>query len=175
MSRRDDFLAAMQEAAAGTPYAVTPTETGFDVGLDVVDAQWYGLINKAGLTKTYVHHVKVDEDGTYSVTDDMRTLNWVAGVPRLAVSGSRTVGRVKEFSFQKTWALDEHGQVAKVVDYTFNSEEGRQLVTTVGAHLGLEQVRGTAEKIGIWFAVVALVGCLITVIVLLVAWQQGAF
>ena len=34
MGHREDFLAALQQAATGTPYAVTPTEGGSDVGLE---------------------------------------------------------------------------------------------------------------------------------------------
>ena len=161
MSQREEFLAAMQEAAAGTPYAVTPTENGFDVGLDVVDAQWYGVFNKAGLSKTYVHHVHVGEDGTYSITDDSRSLDWVAGVPRVSAQASRQIGRVKEFGVQKVWAFDENGQFGNVVDYRFNSEEGRDLVTTVADHLGLKQERGASEKIGLWVAVLTVAGLVV--------------
>ena len=88
------------------------------------------MLNKAGLSKAYTHHVSVPEDGTYSITDDSREVEWVAGVPRVSASASRQVGRVKEFGVQKVWAFDENGQFGKVVDYRFNSEEGRDLVTT---------------------------------------------
>ena len=175
MSMRDQFLQGVQEALDGEPYAVAPTADGFDVTLDVVDAQWYGLFNKAGLTKAFIHHVRVGDDGSYSITDDSRELEWVAGVPRLGATASRQVGRVKEFSFRKTYALDENLQPAKVVDYSFSSEEGRSLITAVADRLGLKQQRGTAEKIGIWFAVIGGVGALITVIVLLIAAAMGKF
>jgi len=174
MGHREDFIAALQQATAGTPYAVTPTEGGFDVALEVVDAQWYGLFNKAGLTKTYVHHVRVSEDGSYSVTDDSRSVEWVAGVPRVSAEASRQVGRVKEFGVQKIWAFDEHGQMAKVVDYRFNSEEGRDLVTTVGNHLGLKQERGTSEKIGLWVALLTVAGLVVCGIVIGILALAGA-
>lgn len=57
MTTHTEFADAVQRAAAGTPYVVSVTEGGFDVGLDIVDAQWFGLFNAAGLQKTYVHHV----------------------------------------------------------------------------------------------------------------------
>jgi hypothetical protein len=172
-SRREEFLEAVRTAAEGTPYAVTPTDAGFDVGLDLVDAQWYGLFNKQGLTRTFVHHVAVSEDGTYSITDDSRSLEWVAGVPRMSLGASRTVGRVKEFGFEKVWALDEHGRPGKVVDYRFGSEEGRSLVTAVGDRLGLRQKRGRAEAVGLWFGVAALVGMVLGGVIALVLLLLG--
>ena len=174
MSQRDEFLAAMQAAAEGTPYAVTRTEDGFDVGLDIVDAQWYGLFNKAGLTRTYVHHVRVGEDGSYSITDDSRSMDWVAGVPRVSASATRQIGRVKEFGVQKIWAFEEHGQFGNVVDYRFNSEEGRDLVTTVADRLGLKQERGTSEKIGLWVALLTVAGLVVCGIVIGILALAGA-
>ncbi|MFC4785673.1 hypothetical protein ACT8ZV_14425 [Nocardioides sp. MAHUQ-72] len=163
---REQFLAGVRQAAEGTPYVVTPTEAGFDVALDVADAQWYGLLNKAGLKKAYTHHVAVADDGTYAVTDDSRTVEWVAGVPRLSASAERTRGRSYELSFQKSWALNEQGKPAKVVDYSFSSEKGRKLITGVADELGLRQRRGTEEKVGIAFALVGGVGALLTLVVL---------
>jgi hypothetical protein len=172
MGQREDFLAAVQGATAGTPYAVTPTDQGFDVALDIVDAQWYGVFNKAGLTKAYTHHVKVPDDGTYSITDDSREVEWVAGVPRASATASRQVGRVKEFGVQKLWAFDEQGNFGKVVDYRFNSEEGRDLVTMIGDRIGLKQQRGTSEKIGLYVGLgtlAALVLCGIVIGILALA------
>lgn len=174
MGHREDFLAAVQQATSGTPYAVTPTESGFDVALNIVDAQWYGVLNKAGLSKAYTHHVSVPEDGTYSITDDSREVEWVAGVPRLSGSASRQVGRVKEFGVQKVWAFDENGQFGKVVDYRFNSEEGRDLVTMIGDNLGLKQERGTSEKIGLWVALLTIAGLVIAGIVIGILALAGA-
>jgi hypothetical protein len=172
MAQREDFLTAVQEAAAGTPYVVTPTDSGFDVALDIVNAQWYGVFNKAGLSKAYIHHVAVSDDGTYTITDDSREVEWVAGVPRASASASRQVGRVKEFGVQKVWAFDENGNFGTVVDYRFNSEEGRDMVTMIGERLGLKQERGTSAKIGLYVGlgtIVALVICGIVIGILALA------
>ena len=104
------FSEEVRRAAEGTPYVVTDTESGFDVTLNIVDAEWYGLFNKAGLKKVYSHHVKLDDgQGTFSITDESRTLEWEAGVPRLAASAEFMRGRVKEFGVETVWAFDEHG------------------------------------------------------------------
>lgn len=172
---RQDFLDGVRQAAAGTPYVVTATDAGFDVTLDIVDAQWFGLFDKAGLDKVYIHHVAVADDGTYTVTDDSRTVEWVAGVPRASASAERVYGRVKEFGVQKVWALDEHGRFGPVVDFRFNSEEGRDLVKGVAQQLGLKEKRGAAERTGLVFALVAGVDSVITLLVLLVLALLGKF
>ena len=105
-----EFDEKVRAAAEGTPYAVTETDDGFDVALDIVDAQWYGLLNKAGLHRTWTHHVKLDDDGAYSITDQSQTVEWVAGAPRIAGSIEVTKGRAIEFGKEKIWAFDEHGR-----------------------------------------------------------------
>lgn len=157
----EELRRGVEAAAAGTPYVVTPTERGFDVSLDLVDAQWFGLFNAAGLRKQYTHHVAVRGDGTYTVTDDAREVEWVAGVPRVAAGTARQVGRVKELGVQKVWAFDERGRFGPVVDFRFSSEEGRDLVTGVADQLGLRLRRGTEETIGLLFALVAVVGLVV--------------
>ena len=157
----EEFRRRVEQAADGTPYVVTPTELGFDVAIDIVDAQWFGLFNKAGLSKHYTHHVAVPGDGSYTITDDSRTVEWVAGVPQVKGSAERQLGRVKEFGVQKVWAFDEQGRFGQVVDFRFNSEEGRDLVTGIADQLGLKLQRGGAEKIGIAFALLAVGGLVI--------------
>ena len=84
------------------------------------------------------------------------------------------MGRVKEFGVQKVWAFDENGQFGKVVDYRFNSEEGRDLVTMIGDNLGLKQQRGTSEKIGLWVALLTIAGLVIAGIVIGILALAGA-
>ena len=170
-----EFQRAVEEAAAGTPYVVRATDAGFDVTLDIVDAQWFGILNKAGLQKVYTHHVAVPEAGAYTVTDESQTIEWVAGVPRTSGSAERVYGRVKEFGVQKVWAFDEHGRFGVQADYRFNSEEGRDLITGVAGQLGLTSQRGGAEKTGLIFAVIGGVGALVTAVVLIVAALMGKF
>lgn len=170
-----ELLRHVQEAAEGTPYVVTPTDRGFDVTLDIVDAQWYGLFNKAGLQEVYTHHVAVPEPGVYTITDDSQTVEWVAGTPQLKGSAERQYGRVIEVGFQKVWAFDEHGNFGVQADYRFNSEEGRQLIVAVADRLGLKQRRGAAEKAGLYIGVATGVLCVLGAIVLGVFALAGGF
>src|SRR5687767_14934069 len=166
MAQTDEFLRQIRQSVKGTPYVVEETDEGFDLTLDIVDAKWFGLYHKEGLHRVHTYHVEVRDDSTYSVTDDSRTLEWEAGVPTLSASVERTTGRVWERSTEKVWALGEDLRFGPVVDYTFNSEEGRQLITAVADSLGLKQERGRDEKIGLYVAIFAGVGALVAVVVL---------
>lgn len=169
------LMEGVRRATEGTPYVVTPTAEGFDVSLDVVDAQWFGLFNKAGLRTVFVHHVAVPEPGVLTITDDARSVEWVAGTPRVAATAERQHGRVKELGAQKVWAFDEEGRFGVQADYRFGSEEGRDLVTGVAQQLGLELRRGGAERIGLWFGIVAGVGAVLVVVVNLVLLLTGYY
>ena len=166
LAQKDDFAAAVKELAKGSPYVVKPTKRGFDVTLDIVNAKWFDLYHLNGLSRVFTHHVTVSADGTYSVTDDMRNLEWQAGLPELSASVERTRGRTWERSAEKIWALGTDLQYGKVVDYTFNSEEGRGLITTAAEQVGLKQKRGTEERIGLLFAAIGAAGAVLTLVVL---------
>lgn len=161
------FFRAVAAAAHGSPYVVTRTERGFDVALDIADDRWWTVLGKAGLQKTYVHHVAAPGDGTYTVTDDSRTVEWVRGVPRSSAQAERTYGRVRELRVEKAWGIREDGTVGPVVDYRFSSEEGRDLVTAVAQQLGRVEKRGAAERTGMIVAGIALVGAVVTAVTLL--------
>ena len=166
MSQDEEFLRKIRESVKGTPYVVDETDEGFDLTLDIVDAKWFGLYHKEGLERVHTYHVQLVGDGTYTVTDDSRTVEWQAGVPTLSASVEVTRGRVWERSSEKVWALGEDLRFGPVVDYRFNSEEGRQLITAVADSLGLKEPRGRDEKIGLYLAMLGGVGALVTVIVL---------
>lgn len=167
----DEFFQRVQAATEGTPYAVTRTGNGFDLGLDIVDARWFGLLNQAGLKKTYVHHVSMPEPGSYTISDESRTLDWSAGVPTVA-KAEVMHGRVIEFGRQKVWGLDDQGRFGVQADYSFDSEEGRDLLTGIADQLGLKQRRGGAEKIGLYvglgaIAMIVLAGIVVGILALL--------
>jgi hypothetical protein len=148
----DRFRDQVSRNAQGTPYVVTPTAGGFDVGIDLVDARWFELYEKVGLSRTVVHHVAVDGT-TYTVTDDSRALEWEAGSPRLGATVERSSGRKYELSFQKTVAVSERARVEKVVDYRFSSEEGRRLIKGAAKEQGLREHMPLNAKIGLWVAI----------------------
>ena len=125
-------------------------------------------------SSAFIHHVKLKGDGVYSITDESRSLEWVAGAPRISASREVTKGRIIEFSKQKVWAFDEHGNFGVQADYRFRSEEGRDLIEGVAKQLGLEQRRGMEEKLGMFFAALAIGGLLIGGIVVGILALLGA-
>jgi len=104
---------------------------------------------RPGLAKVFIHHVAMPEPGLYTITDESREVEWVAGVPTAKASTSGEIGRVVEFGAEKVWAFDAQGTFGVQADYRFNSEEGRDLITAVAAQLQLTSRRGPAEKIGL--------------------------
>jgi len=170
-----EFSRRVQAVTEGTPYVVHETDQGFDVTLDIVDAQWFGIFDKAGLQKVYIHHVAMPEAGVYTVTDESRTVEWVAGTPRTTASAERVYGRVKEFGVQKVWAFDAQGDFGVQADYRFNSEEGRDLLRGVADQLGLEEKRGGVEKIGLVFGIIGGVGALAAIVVVVAMALMGKF
>lgn len=173
MGRTENFFSAVSDAATDTPLEVTRTEEGFDVTTNIVDATWIAVLYKQGLRKVFTHHVMVDEGaGTYAITDDEYDVQWKAGVksqggtptPVLQRSAERTLGTVKKFEMRKTYAVDESGEFGKVVDYRFNSEDGRRVIRSQAETQGLSEKRGTITRIGIVFTVLGLLIALAAVI-----------
>lgn len=152
----DGFRDRVGSLAEGTPYVVTATDKGFDVALGIVDAQWYQLYAKAGLKKTFVHHVAMTGVKDFTITDDSFEMKWEAGHPRLGARLERFVGRKYEFSFQRTIAITEQARLDTVVDYTFSSEEGRKLIKRAGKELGLREHLPASAKGALWFAIAVL-------------------
>lgn len=175
MSTTADLEGRVRAAAEGTPYAVTSVEGGFDLTLDLADAQWWGLFNRAGLQRSLTHEVRLRDAETFSVTDVERRLDWVAGVPTASASIATKRGRIIGFGAEKVWAIGDDGRIVPVVDYRFDASEGRQLVEAAAQSLGLTQRRGTEERVGIAFAVVGGVGAVLTAVVLVVLALLGKF
>ena len=128
------------------------------------------------LEKTFTYRVRLDEAAkVMSITDDSYELHWKRGVdvsggvpvPTLGARLSRSMGRLESKTFQKVYAVNEEGQFGKVVDYSFDSGEGRRYIREPARELGWTEKAGTAQRIGIAFAVLGGVGALVTVVVLL--------
>lgn len=56
----NDFVAPITQLTQGSPYVVTATPHGCDVTLNLADQQWYGVMSKQGLPKTFTFHVVLD-------------------------------------------------------------------------------------------------------------------
>ena len=132
------FRDAVAAAAEGTPYTVVDTKHGFDVKLDIVNAQWWELYSRAGLNSSFRWRVR-EHDSYFTITERQINMKWSAGVPRFAFSFDMQCGRIPSFTRQKIWALSDHGRIEPVVNYRFNSKEGRDLIRMVARQQGLKE------------------------------------
>lgn len=176
MSASQELVAAVEARLVGTPYRLVETEHGFDVGVDLADATYYTLMYQQHLEKTFTYRVRLDEDTkVLAITDDSYELEWRRGadvsggvpVPTMGARVSRQLGRLESKSFQRTYAIGEDGEFGEVVDFTFDSGEGRRLIREPARELGWTEKAGTAQRVGVAFALVGGIGALVTLVVLL--------
>jgi hypothetical protein len=166
MSTSAELVSAVRAAAKDTPYAVRETPKGFDLTIDVVDAQWLAILRAHGLKKVFTHEVRLDEaNQSLSITDVANTVSWGAGgsSPRLRAEKSVQRGRVYQKSMRKEWGVDlRSGHVGKVVDYSFDAGEGRDLIREVAKAQGWSEKMGGEQKgaliVGIGTLVLLVVG-----------------
>lgn len=165
------FRDAVAAAAHGTPYTVVDTKKGFDVQLDLANAQWWGLFHHAGLTSTFRWRV-VEHPSYFTITDRQVRMKRETGVPRFAFSWEMQSGRIPAFTRRKIWALSDRGHIEPVVNYRFNSKEGRDLIRLVARQLGLTERQPWSVKLAlaavlatpIGFAVYGLVQIVINIV-----------
>ncbi|GMA32036.1 hypothetical protein [Litorihabitans aurantiacus] len=172
----------VRRLAHGRPYTVVDeTDDAFTVHIDVVDAGWWTLFKRKHLTYVFTHRVSVKHDGrAYSVRDTRKTLAWEAGVdvaggvPRPVIRGSMTfaTGTIREKSFRREIAFDDELRPGVVVDYTFSSNEGNQLIEQAARRLGM---RKTMNGVSIFALVVALVAGVGSLLGVGIAALTGAF
>jgi hypothetical protein len=156
MGTSADLITNLRNAAKGTPYAVRETPNGFDLTIDVADAQWLAVFKAHGLEKVFTHRVRLDEARqSMTITDVSNTFSWSGGgsSPRLQASAATQRGRVYEKSFRKELGVDlKTGQVGKVVDYSFDATAGRDLIRDVAKAEGWDEKMGGTQKGAVIFA-----------------------
>lgn len=146
-----ELLTRVQAAAANSPYVVTPTASGFDVVLSIVDAQWWSVFERHGLSKSFTHHVKLDPARrAYSITDEQFDIEWSAGaggglVPRLKAQAEWQQGRIATASVGAVAAPT--GSTAGGAEYDFSSETGRKLIVGPAKELDWKSSKYGADTI----------------------------
>lgn len=157
---------SLRRATEGTPYILEPTPKGFDFKVNIANAQWWDLLGRSRLTKSYVHHVKVIDSRTYSITDDLATITWNAGVPSAQYTYQRQYGRNISIGFGKAYAFDDDLRPAEVYSYTYSTEESRRLIQSAARSLGMRERWPAAAIIGLVFAIIGGLGAVVTLITL---------
>lgn len=176
MSDRRPLVARVRQLTEGSPYAVTETPAGFDMGLALADARFHDLFGRSRLHKTFVFHVACDDAaGTFSITDDEREVRWHDGVPYLGgpfagagLSYSRQIGTIHTKEFHQEFTLGAGG-FEKVADYTLDSDQGRAVLRRAGQECGWQERRSAASSVGRVVAIAAGAFAVVVVLVVLVA------
>ena len=162
------LLARVQAATARSPYVVRPTRAGFDVTMDLANAQWWAALQRQGLRRTHVHHVALHpKRKRLTITDEAFELAWAVGpgaglMPRLGARVAQHSGRIVNVKFGRTVATGQTG-----TGYTFSTEEGRGLITTAAKDLQWSQRLGTGEKVGIAVGFLGLLVAALTVVLMI--------
>lgn len=160
MGTSAELITSIRSAASATPYAVRETPEGFDLTIDVADAQWLAIFRAHGVRKVFTHKVRLKEsDHSMTIFDVSNTFSWSGGgsSPRLTAEASTQRGRVYEKSMRKEFGVDlRTGELGKVVDYSFDAGDGRNLIRDVASAEGWTEKMGATQKGGIIVAAATL-------------------
>lgn len=91
----------------------------------IVEARWYEIFAKAGLTKSAQVCLRLDDEAgeVRSVIRDW-TVEWRAGVPTLSLSAEAFRGQKVEMSWGRAWAFREEDlRLGRVYDWRFDTRE----------------------------------------------------
>lgn len=119
---RDRILAINRPTA---PFQIIDgQEEGVDLIAEwkIVDAQWYEIFAKAGLEKVFRIYMKLDDANKHVRTKDHEyTVSWEAGVPRLAMSMSKTIGQSQSFQMGNRYGFTEELRPGEIYSYRFST------------------------------------------------------
>ena len=89
-----------------------------------VDARWWEVLAKAGLTKVYELHVKFNERrGEVVLIDVLKSVAWRAGPSQVRVSGGFFRGVQFGFEIGKQWGITESLKLGQIYEFKFSPQE----------------------------------------------------
>jgi hypothetical protein len=89
-----------------------------------VDATWWELLAKAGLTKVYELHMQFDETKhLVTLIDVSKSVAWRAGPTEVRLRGGFFRGVMLAYEVGKQWGIRENFQLGKIYDYKFQPQE----------------------------------------------------
>jgi hypothetical protein len=89
-----------------------------------VDAHWWEILAKAGLTKVYELHVKFNEGKEEAVLIDvLKSVAWRAGPTQVRVSGGFFRGVQSGFEAGMQWGITEGFELGKIYEFKFSPQE----------------------------------------------------
>jgi hypothetical protein len=110
-----------------------------------VDARWWELLAKAGLTQLYELHVRLDETRQRATLIDVtKSVQWRAGPTEVHVRGGWFRGLIFEFEIGRQWGIRENWQPGQIYAYLFAPAEIKLPV------LNTLLRRGWDVRFGLW-------------------------
>jgi hypothetical protein len=134
-SQQDIMADLMRLNRPTAPYQIVDgTTEGVDLIAEwkIVDARWYEIFAKAGLTKVFKILMKFDAAAhEVRASDRDYTIEWRAGVPTMSLAVSGFKGQKQEISFGTAYAFTEELKPGQVYNYRFNTKELKQPIQDV--------------------------------------------
>ena len=119
--------------AVNRPTAPFVVRDGAPEGVDlvaewrIVDAAWYEIFAKAGLTKVAKILMRFDAaKNEVRAVDQDWSIEWRAGAPTMSLAAGGFRGQKTEISFGTAYAFTETGEFGKVYQYKFTTSEMKQ-------------------------------------------------
>jgi hypothetical protein len=126
-SKADVHAALLAVNRASAPFVVRdgkPEKVDLVAEWRIVEAKWYEIFAKAGLKSVFKVLMRLDEAShEVRAVDQEWTVEWRAGVPKLALSAEAFRGQKKEISFGQAFAFTEKGGYGEVYNYKFSTGE----------------------------------------------------
>ncbi len=134
---RDKLLALNRTTA---PFKLIDGKSeGVDVIAEwnIVDAKWYEIFAKAGLSKAFKIYLKLDES-THEVRamDREITIEWRAGVPSVSFAVSTFKGQQQSVEFGKAWGFTEKLTTGEIYNYRFSTKELKEPIQAAVTECG---------------------------------------
>lgn len=150
-----DFLSSTKRPPAGTPVLSPPKVRDRLLALNrptapyhlidgaaekvdliaewkIVDAEWYEIFAKAGLSKVFKIYLKLDPQAhQVRAMDREYTVSWRAGVPALSVAASAFKGQTQSVEFGTAYAFTEELKPGQVFKYRFSTKEIKKPIQDV--------------------------------------------
>lgn len=90
----------------------------------IVDARWYEIFAKAGLSRVFRIHMKLDEaKKQVRAQDRAYEVSWRAGIPSLSIAASAFRGQARSIEFGASYGFTEDLAIGRQYNYRFQTDE----------------------------------------------------
>jgi len=121
---RAALLAVNRPTAPFTVRDGAPEQVDLVAEWRIVDAKWYEIFAKAGLTKVFKVLMRLDPaKHEVRAVDQEWSVEWRAGVPNLTLAAEAFRGQKAEIEFGTAYAFTEKGEFGQVYNYKFSTRE----------------------------------------------------